>query len=92
MTTNFPADLAAAIARAGINPQLEERALQDAIKDAIGERRGYIGEWWVDHAGWCVLLLSLVREEFRSLMLEIALAWCLVYLMTDELGVEQVCA
>jgi hypothetical protein len=41
----------------------------------------------VDHAGWCVQLLSPAREEFRGLTLKIALAWCLVYLMmTDELG------
>ncbi len=52
----LPQDLGIAIARAGVDVQLDERALQDAILAAICDRRGYIGDWWVDHAGWCVLL------------------------------------
>jgi hypothetical protein len=63
----LPPDLAAAIARAGIDVQLEERALQDAILSAIADRGGYVDEW-------CVQLLSPVREQFRGLTLEIALA------------------
>jgi hypothetical protein len=35
------------------------------------------------------VLLSPEREDLRGLTLKIALAWCLVYLMTDELGVER---
>jgi len=89
MTTALPADLPAAVARAGFNVDLEERALQNAILSAIDDRGGYIGEWWSDGAGCCVLLLSPVREAFRGLMLEIALAWCLVYLMSNELGIGQ---
>jgi hypothetical protein len=77
LKVNFPSDLSAAIARAG------------AILAAISDRPGYIGEWWVDHSGWCVLLLSPEREEFRGLTLKIALAWCLVYFMTDEIGIGQ---
>jgi hypothetical protein len=89
MTTSLLDDLTAAIARAGVDVRLEDRSLQDAILSAISDRRGYIGEWWVDGAGWSVLLLSPVREEFRGLTLEIALAWCLIYLMSDELGIDQ---
>jgi len=45
MSRLMPHNLTAAIARAGVDTQLEERALQDAILSAIGERRGYIGKW-----------------------------------------------
>src|SRR5829696_7425642 len=42
-------DLAGAVAQAGIDPTLEARALQDALRRAIATRRGYC--WWdVDHA------------------------------------------
>ncbi len=47
LSKRFSPDLAAAIARAGVDTSLEERDLQDAIR----ERRGYIDEWWVDHDG-----------------------------------------
>ena len=36
----LPADLAAAIARSGVDPTAEPRALQDALKAAIADRRG----------------------------------------------------
>jgi hypothetical protein len=41
----LPRDLAAAISRVGIDPNLPERALEDAIRDAIGERGGYLDYW-----------------------------------------------
>ena len=44
-------DLAGAIARAGVDPTLDGRALQDALRRAIAVRRGYCS-WDVDHAGW----------------------------------------
>ena len=80
----LPADLAAAVARAGVDPTLPPRALQDALKGAIADRGGYAA-WDVDHAGWVVGLLRPEREAFRGPTLEAALAWCLVWLMRDEL-------
>ncbi len=48
-------DLAGTVAYAGVDPTLERRALQDALRVAIASRRGYC--WWdVDHAGWVVTL------------------------------------
>ena len=43
--------------------------------------------WDVDHAGWRVELLAPEREAFFGRTLEEALAWCLVWLMVEELGV-----
>ncbi len=83
---SLPADLAAAVARAGAAPTAEPRVLQDALKAAIADRRGYVA-WDVDHAGWVVELLRPERQAFHGRTLEEALAWCLVYLMAEELGV-----
>jgi hypothetical protein len=77
--------LAATIARAGVDPSLPERQLEDAIRDAITERRGYLGGWHYNHAGWFVRQLHPDDEEFRGVTLATALGWCLVYLM-DEVG------
>jgi len=78
-------DLAGTVAYAGVDPTLEGRALQDALRRAIAHRRGYC--WWtVDHASWVVTLDS-PREEFYGRTLEEALAWCLVWLMAPEIGV-----
>jgi hypothetical protein len=41
-----------------------------------------------DHAGWVVTLHSPDEQEFYGRTLEEALAWCLVWLMAPELGVE----
>jgi hypothetical protein len=38
-------DLAGTVAYAGVDPTLECRALQDALRAAIGIRSGYC--WWV---------------------------------------------
>jgi len=51
------ADLAGAVAQAGVDPTLEGRALQDSLRRAIATRRGYCS-WTVDHAGWVVTLHS----------------------------------
>jgi hypothetical protein len=79
-------DLARAVAQAGVDPTLEGRALQDALRRAIATRRGYCS-WDVDHAGWVVTLRSPVEHDFYGKALEEALAWCLVWLMAPELGV-----
>ena len=79
------ADLAATIARAGVDPTLTDRALEDALRHAIADRRGYVA-WDVDEVGWRVELLRPERENFGGPTLATALAWCLVWLMRDELS------
>jgi len=83
---SMPSDLAATLARVGIDVTLEDRALQDAILTAIADRRGYI-TWDVDHARWCVDLHLPEQEQFHGLTLEFALAWCPVWLLHDELWI-----
>jgi hypothetical protein len=80
------ADLTGAIAQAGVDPLLEGRALQDALRRAIATRRGYCS-WTVDHAGWVVTLHSPEDQDFYGKTLEEALAWCLIWLMAPELGI-----
>src|SRR5215207_4164022 len=58
---------------------------QDALRRAIATRRGYCS-WTVDHAGWVVTLHSPDEQDFYGKTLEMALAWCLVWLMAPELG------
>ena len=79
-------DLAGAVAQAGVDPTLEGRALQDALRRAIATRRGYCS-WDVDHAGWVVTLHSSEEHDFSGKTLEEGLAWCLVWLMAPEIGV-----
>jgi hypothetical protein len=79
-------DLAGAVAQAGVDPTLDSWDLQDALRRAIAERRGYC-DWTVDHAGWVVILMSPEEQQFYGRTLEEALAWCLVWLMAPELGV-----
>ena len=79
-------DLAGAVAQAGVDPTLEGRALQDALRSAIATRRGYCS-WDVDHAGWVVTLHTPEEQDFYGRTLEEGLAWCLVWLMAPELGI-----
>jgi hypothetical protein len=79
-------DLAGAVAQAGVDPTLDGRALQDALRAAIATRRGY-SSWDVDHAGWVVALHAPEEHDFSGKTPEEALAWCLVWLMAPELGV-----
>ena len=81
----FPADLASAVARAGVDPTVEPRALQDALRSAIADQRCYVA-WGVDHAGWVVDLLRPEQECFHGRTPEEALDRCLVWLMVDEWG------
>ena len=87
MTIAPPAGLKAAFAHAKVNADLEDRSRQDALLSTSSDCRGYIGESRIDGAGRCVLLLSPKREEFRGLTLVIALAWCLVDHMIDEIDI-----
>ncbi len=85
----LPSDLAATIARAGVDVTLPERELEEAIRVAITDRRGYLDSWHCDHAGWCVTLLHPIREEYRGVTLAAALGWCVIYLMGEagEIGI-----
>ena len=71
---------------AGVDPMLEGRALQDALRAAIATR-GSSCSWTVDHAGWVVTLYSPDEQDFCGKTLEEALAWCPVWLMAPELGI-----
>ena len=71
------ADLAGAIAKAGVDPTLEGRALQDGLLSAVADRRGYCC-WDVDHAGWVITLMYPEEQEFFGRTLSVGLAWCLV--------------
>lgn len=82
----LPNDVTATLARIGISPDLDGRPLQDAILAAIGERRGYV-TWDVDHMGWRVDLHSPEQQDFHGRTLELALAWCLIWLLFDEIGI-----
>ena len=81
----LPADPAAAAARAGVDPTADRRAVQDGLRRAIADRRGYV-DWDYDEQGWVVFLLHPERESFRGATLPEALARCLVWLMVEEFG------
>src|SRR5215207_9087537 len=58
-----PAGAPGTVAYAGVDPTLEGRALQDALRAAIATLRGSC--WWdVDHAGWVVTLSSPDQQTF----------------------------
>jgi hypothetical protein len=82
----FTADLASTVAHAGVDPTIEGPALQDALRESIATRR-YSCSWDVDHASWVVTLHSPEEQDVSGKTLEEALARCLVWLMTPELGV-----
>jgi hypothetical protein len=78
----LPPDLAAAVARAGVDPTLPERRLEDVLCEAIADRRGYLDYWYVDdRSSWRVEVLAPNRETFGGRTLAVALAWCLVWLI-----------
>ena len=60
-----------------------------AIRSAIADRRGYLGELTVGEVGFAVELLFPVRQTFEGRTETMALAWALIYLMgeTGDLGV-----
>ncbi len=81
-------DLASTVAKAGVDPTLEGRALQDALLSAIADRGGYLS-WDIDYAGWLVFLHHPDEETFHGRTLGEALAWTLVWLMAPEIGIGQ---
>ena len=76
---------AGAVAQTGVDPTLDGRAPQDALRRAKATRRGYCS-WTVDHAGWVVTLHSPEEPDFSGKTLEEALAWCLAWLMAKGTG------
>ena len=64
------------VAHAGVDPTLEGRALQEALRAAIATHRG-CGSWHVDYAGWVVVLHSPVEQDFYRKIQEEGVAWCL---------------
>jgi hypothetical protein len=86
----LPADLSAAVARAGVDPTLPGRRLEGALRSAIADRGGYLDQWYVDDTSlWRVELLRPDRETFRARTLAEALGWCLLWVMATrgEIGV-----
>jgi hypothetical protein len=58
----FAEDLAGAVAQARVDPRLEGRALQDAIRQAIATRRGsfpqdFYGKTLEEALAWCLVWL-----------------------------------
>lgn len=82
---SLPADLAAAMARAGVDPTAEPKALHRALRRAIADRRGYVC-FDRDALGWRVDLLRPNPATFRGQTLIEALVWCLIFLATEELS------
>jgi hypothetical protein len=80
-----PLELGGAIAKAGVDPTLEGQALQAALRSAIADRRGYVS-WDLGEAGWLVVRHYPHDATFHGRTFEEALAWCLVWLMTPEIG------
>ena len=65
------------VAYAGVDPTLEGRALQDALRAVIATRGGAC--WWdVDHAGRVVTLSSPEEQTFYGKTPEEGLTSCLV--------------
>ena len=85
----MPVDLAITLANAGIGP-IDEESLEQELRRAIADRRGYIGEITLVEEGWELELLSPVREMFSGRTKAMAYAWCLIFLMGEsgELGVN----
>ena len=84
MAPDDPSGAPGAVAQAGVDPTLEGRALQDALRRAIAMRHGYCS-WDVDHASWVVTLHSPDEHDFYGKTLEEGLAWRLGWLRALEL-------
>lgn len=69
--------------RAGIDPGLESAAVQEALHCAISLRRSSC-TWTTVHTGWVVTLQFPEQHRFFGETLEDALAWCLAWVMDQE--------
>lgn len=79
-------DVAGAVDFAGMDPTLERRTQQDALRSPIADRHGNC-DWTVDHARWGMTRYHLEEQTFSGRTLEEGLAWRLVWLMRPELGI-----
>ena len=88
--SSLPIDLALALAGVEIDINLDDDELESAVRSAIADRRGYLGEVQMIEYGWEVELLSPDRMTFEGRTRVMAHAWCLVFLMGDvgELGIS----
>lgn len=86
--TALPTDVALAVAAAGVDINLPGDGLIGALRSAIADRGGYFDGPVIGDVGFVVELLSPVRMTFEGRTEELALAWCLIYLMgeRDEIG------
>jgi len=69
---------------------MDDDELETAIRSAIADRRGYLGEVRLLEHGWSVELRSPIAETFTGRTRVTAHAWCLVFLMGEvgELGIS----
>lgn len=88
--TALPNDLALTLSRFGIPVNAPDEQLDWALRVAIADRGGYFDGPTVGFIGWTVELLAPARETFEGRTAEIALAWCLVWMLgeTGEIGVS----
>lgn len=86
----LPNDVALTLSSAGISTTLTDDELAAAIRSAIANRRGYLGDITCTDTGFRIELLSPARMVFEARSPELALAWCLIYLMGErgEIGVQ----
>jgi hypothetical protein len=61
--------------------------MRDRCRSADRQHAHSSHDWMVDHASWVVTLISPEEQAFYGRTLEEALASCLVWLMSPELGV-----
>jgi hypothetical protein len=87
--TALPTDVALAVARAGIDFELDEESLSEALRRAIADRGGYFDGPELFDSGWRVEWLAPVRTVFNGRTRELALARCLIFPMGEsgEIGV-----
>lgn len=86
----LPIDVALTLAAAGVDFNLSEDELSVAIRSAIAGRGGYHTEPELTDIGYRVELLHPDRVAFEGRTPEMALAWCLFYLMSEhgEIGIR----
>jgi hypothetical protein len=87
--TMLPVDVALTVAGAGVDVELSGDHLVAALRRAIADRRGSLGDVVLGDVGWSVQLLSPARVTFHARTEELAYAWALIDLMgeTGEIGV-----
>jgi len=61
-----PLAVAPTLAGVGIDVELDDEEMEHAIRSAIADRRGYLGDVRLIEHGWSVELLSPVAEIFTT--------------------------